>query len=311
MIDDLSNLVLARRVMLSMDRIRLHKEGKEVGSQTAEEAFEEDQLLLSGSIPDTQPVPDYSPAGDENSVQINLSQLTKTLKEIESASPPTASSKQNQITAAFLRTDISIRYQSFSKVDGIVLHNKNLAETDRYLLSFSDGATFKITDKWSGKSTTIWGDPHIDTSDQEGNSNGEFSDLTTSNTHTTLMLEDGTRVTFTALDNGVINRVDVFKEHQHLGGIGSASPEWKDSNGLFNSRIDTQAEILRSSIPTGDTVFAGGDGADWFDASGRLVWGKITGPHIANRPTGVVEFDITYHGEILVRANEAKNDSGR
>ena len=86
-----------------------------------------------------------------------------------------------------VETEITIKYRELKPVHGLVLvvQNQHQAETDRYLLDFVDGATFRITNKWTGQSTTIWGDPHIDTSDQEGNCNGEFSDLKTSNTHTT------------------------------------------------------------------------------------------------------------------------------
>ena len=106
-----------------------------------------------------------------------------------------------------------------------------------------------------------------------------------------MMLEDGTRVTFTARDSGIIEQVDIFKGQQHLQGIGAASTAWEDKNQLFSTNVDTQGDTYRSSIPTGDTVYAGGDGADWYDSSGRLVWGKTTGPGASTRPPAVLEIE--------------------
>ena len=101
----------------------------------------------------------------------------------------------------------------------MAVRSKSMAETDRYRFSFSNnGADLTITDKWSMKNTQIWGDPHIDTNDEEGDFNGEFKDLTNSNAHTTFLLRDGTRVTFKALDTGLIEEVDIIKENAHVKG---------------------------------------------------------------------------------------------
>lgn len=92
-----------------------------------------------------------------------------------------------------------------------MVHDQNYAKSNSYLFKFTDGSTFTILDKWSNKSTTIWGDPHVDVSDVEGASDGDFKDLKTSDEFTTFMLGDGTRVTFKAKDAGIIERVDIFQ----------------------------------------------------------------------------------------------------
>ena len=151
-------------------------------------------------------------------------------------------------------------------MDGLVVRSKNLAETNTYAFEFIDGVTFKITDKATGKSTTIWGDPHVDTSDEEGASNGEFSDLKTSDKFTTFQLRDGTRLTFTAKDNGIIEAVDIYKENQHVQGTGAASASFGPKTGLFDSTVKTTS-VSDSRPALGDVVYAGGDGNDWFDAA--------------------------------------------
>jgi hypothetical protein len=167
-----------------------------------------------------------------------------------------------------------------------------VAETDRYLFEFLDGGTFRITDKWTGKITTIWGDPHVDTSDQAGASNGEFSDLKGSDSQTTLLLQDGSRVTFTARDQGVIERVDIFQGDQHAWGIGAGSKDWSEETGLFHGQVESDGASAARALAMGDVVHAGGDGADWFDAAGNLIWGATTGPTVTERPAVVAEMNF-------------------
>jgi hypothetical protein len=128
----------------------------------------------------------------------------------------------------------------------------------------------------------------VDTNDQEGSSNGEFSDLTTSDSHTTMQLMDGTRITFTAKDRGIIEAVDIVKGSQHLRGLGGGMSGVAAEKYLFSSDVDTSHA---SSVPVGDVVYAGGDGNDWFSSAGSLVWGKTTGPIIKSRPTYMVELE--------------------
>ena len=293
MINQLDDLVIARRLMLHSQQLLARSKGKDEKVQSAKEAMEEDQLLLSGEAASTQSL-DSKPNNPSPETTINLPELGQKLAELQNNPEKTKPQiESNQFLVAYQRTqtELTVRYRALERVDGLVRQNSNVAETDRYQFKFSDGSTFKITDKWTGKSTTIWGDPHIDTSDQEGDRNGEFSDLKTSDSNTTMMLEDGTRVTFTARDSGIIEQVDIFKGQQHLQGIGAASTAWEDKNQLFSTNVDTQGDTYRSSIPTGDTVYAGGDGADWYDSSGRLVWGKTTGPGASTRPPAVLEIE--------------------
>jgi hypothetical protein len=287
----ISGLVLARRLMIMAQEMADERNGKKVTRKTVQEAMQEDQVLISGEQPDAaeyanpaQAAPQPQAAAVED---LNLSDLIRRLDALRAGDPPAAVATA---VAVEIRqeetTEISMQYTSLERVDGLVLRSKHLAETDRYALEFSDGVTFQITDKWSGRSTRIWGDPHVDTDDEAGDRNGEFSDLKGSNDHTTLMLQDGTRVTFTAKDDGVIERVDIFKDGQHLGGLGEASKEFNEQTGLFAGKVDRAAA---AGVPAGDTIYAGGDGNDWFSAAGVLLWGKTTGPQVTERPASVLE----------------------
>ena len=200
--------------------------------------------------------------------------------------------------------ELEVNYDALIPVDGLVVRNSQLAETDRYRFEFSDGTTLKIVDKWSGKSTTIWGDPHIDSSDIEGNNDGDFKDLTNSDSHTTFMLQDGTRLTITAKDAGIIEAVDIFKGNQHVNGTGAGSKSWSEKNALFNLVVGISTGT--SSLAVGDVVYAGGDGNDWFDASHNLVWGKTTGPVITSRPAARLQVNYRYSEtrEIAVSVNQ-------
>jgi hypothetical protein len=287
--------LVARRLLLAAERAEALRKGKTVEKKTAKDYMEEEQAILSGNSQKAGKVRAQRQTQDD--VQIKLSDLKKCIKEVNSSSNNNTPTRQSTTVYATYRKeelDVELKYEFLEKIDGLVLKNKNLAETDRYRFEFQDGTTFKITDKWSGKSTTIWGDPHVDTSDEKGSMNGEFSDLKESNEYTTLMLQDGTRVTFTAKDNGVIEAVDIFKGSQHLNGIGSASQYWNETGGLFAKAVAEDAPTVQSQIPLGDVVYAGGDGNDWYNSAQQLVWGKTTGPIIDQRPQYLITCSIQH-----------------
>ena len=111
-----------------------------------------------------------------------------------------------------------------------------------------------------------------------------MSDLKSSDTHTTFMLIDGTRVSFKARDSGLIETVDIIKASQHIHGIGQTSPDWNPKTGLLNLNLFTDGFFLDTIVPYGDIVFAGRDGKDWYNAAGKLIWGGTTTPTILNAP---------------------------
>ena len=118
-----------------------------------------------------------------DNLDIKLSDLAKRLDEVRNQSPTGGKTTDTVTVTQSYSSSLSVELKVYAPVDGLVVRSKNLAETNTYAFEFIDGSTFKITDKATGKSTTIWGDPHVDTSDQEGSSNGEFSDLKTSDTY--------------------------------------------------------------------------------------------------------------------------------
>ncbi len=278
------------------DRLRHADELKQLEKDTAE-------LSPTARAEKTaDPVPGLA---DVDNINIRISDLIKKLQALRESSGGQGSAQAVEVTfQQEVRTEVSMSLEVYEHVDGLVVRNKNLAETDLYKFEFIDGSTFKITDKSTGKSTTIWGDPHIDTSDQEGSNDGDFKDLTASNTHTTFMLRDNTRLTFTARDEGIIQKVDIFKGDQHLSGIGAESKEFNEVTGLFADEVDNHARTYISSVPVGDVVYAGGDGNDWYDSGRQLVWGATTGPLAGDRPDALFQYSFqqTITQQLTVRS---------
>jgi hypothetical protein len=309
---NLFNLMIARRLLLyarqtdSTGKLRGHQH------KSARDLMKEDEAILSG-----KPVRDVSAYSNtppqEDNIQIHLRDLIKQLDQLNKQTTQNTGNEQNGQGVTFTATqvemtttiqeELSFQYTTLEPVDGLVVRNKHLAETDRYAFEFSDATTLKIIDKWSGKSTTIWGDPHVDVSDVAGANNGDFKDLTGSKTHTTFMLLDGTRLTITAEDAGIIQAIDIYKGDQHVTGLGAGTTKFTEKDGFFSTKVLT-GSASGSSIPTGDTVYAGGDGNDWFDASKRLVWGQTTGPSVNTRPSAVMLMEYRYRMEQTITVNQ-------
>ncbi len=285
------DLIAAWRLLNRSQELAAHAKDKNAKVKSFKETLEEENELLGLNNQSIENQNTHSKKPDN--INIKLSELIGKLESLESGASSQATTSSEQVAISYERkeTEVTVNYRVLPRVDGLVVHNKHLAETDRYAFEFLDGATFKITDKWSGKSTTIWGDPHVDMSDEEGNFNGEFSDLKSSDTYTTLKLEDGTNVTFTAKDNGVIEAVDIYKGSQHLSGIGMAYKDITLANSLFADQVDENSDSSNRS-PLGDVVYAGGDGNDWFNTAGQMVWGQTTGVHITSRPYAAMEVNI-------------------
>ena len=286
--NNLSELIIARHLILHAQRAEDRRKGKKVVETSLKDEMDADSVVTGGNAPVGNTGAPITQQKTQD-VQIKLNDFAG----IQESNSQQADNLPVQVQVNIQQTvesKASLSYTVLEKVDGLVRLSQTQAETDRYRFDFSDGATFKITDKWSNRSTTIWGDPHVDVNDVEGTQNGDFKDLKTSNSQTTLMLQDGTRVTFTARDDSMIEAVDIFKGNQHLDGIGQASAKWNDEKGLFGPQVNQDA-AKASSVPMGDTVYAGGDGNDWFTADGKLLWGKTTGPTVTNRPYAVMQLD--------------------
>jgi hypothetical protein len=287
---DLSNLVTVRRLLEMEENVKARRSGKDVEEKSALDYMQEDQALISASAIEAQKQELNSLPQIEN-INVNLSDLHGVVKQTPDAT------SENQAAGGFamqenlnVEIEMELRYQSNTPIDGLVVHDQHYAESDRYLFNFRDGATFTILDKWASKSTTVWGDPHVDVDDVEGTNDGDFKDLNSSNDLTTFMLGDGTRVTFRAKDDGIIEQVDIFKGSQHIKGTGQATKDFSPEAGLFFTTVLNDGESSSDAAPLGDVVSAGGDGNDWFDANNKLVWGKTTGPVVTKRPPATLEF---------------------
>lgn len=310
--DGMMNLMIARRLLMYA-RLSDSTHGTHKGRHlSAKEMMKEDEAILSGRMPGQD---DYGPrmGGVDDDVQLNLGDLIRQLQQIRDSGISPARAAQTgtafEATTVEVKTEfqeeLTLQYNTLEPVEGLVVRNKQLAETDRYAFEFSNGSTLKIVDKWSGKSTTIFGDPHVDVSDTETTSDGDFKDLKASNTQTTFMLQDGTRLTFTALDNGLIDGVDIFKGDQHVTGIGAANIMFNNDSGLFSTKVLTGSSSS-STLALGDVVYAGGDGNDWFDSSQRLVWGKTTGPAVTSRPSAVMTMEYRYRMTQQITVNHVE-----
>jgi hypothetical protein len=311
--DGMMNLMIARRLLMYA-RLTDSSHGSHKGRHlSAKEMMKEDEAILSGQMPGND---SYGPrmGGADDNVQLHLSDLIRQLQQIRDAGQNPADGQvlagmNFEATTVEVKTEfqeqLTLQYSTLEPVDGLVVRNKQLAETDRYAFEFSNGSTLKIIDKWSGKSTTIFGDPHVDVSDTESASDGDFKDLKASNSQTTFMLQDGTRLTFTAQDNGLIEAVDIFKDNQHVTGIGAASSKFNNDTGLFSTKVQTGSSSS-STLAMGDVVYAGGDGNDWFDSSQRLVWGKTTGPAITSRPSAVMTMEYRYRMTQQITVNHVE-----
>lgn len=303
---DISNLMTARRLLEIEKNKEARRNGKDVKEKSALDYMKEDQALISGSAMNAQKQEAGSLPQIEN-ININLSDLRGGVKGSGNISKQESSPVQeNETEGGFIveanqsiEIKLELRYRSNAPLEGLVVHDQNYAESDRYLYKFADGVTFTILDKWTNKSTTVWGDPHVDVSDVAGNSNGEFSDLKSNDDTTTFMLGDGTRVTFKAKDTGVIEQVDIFKGSQHIKGTGQAAKDFSPESGLFSSKVLGDGLSAANATPTGDVVRAGGDGNDWFDTNNKLIWGKTTGPVVTNRPSASLEF---YYKQTISRS---------
>lgn len=295
----LVNLVQGRRLLIYASQKTAGRENSAQKIQSAREMMEEDIALLQGETHSTQIFSGQSQASTGENVRIQLADLSQKIKSVQTGEGDQGVASQQITVSQSVEETLEIRYSHPAPVAGLIRISGQNAETDRYVYKFENGTTFTILDKWSGKSTTIWGDPHVDVSDLPGNTDGEFKDLKNSDTLTTLMLKDGARVTITAPDSGLIQQVDIYKDGQHLRGIGAGSPEWNENEAFFAHPVDSASG---SEQMMGDVVYAGGDGTDWYDGSGYLIWGKVTGREVQSRPASLltISYQRTETSQVII-----------
>jgi len=277
---DMTDLITARHLLELARKSDARRAGKVVEEKSALDYLEEDQAFISAAAIEASQQQGASMPAIEN-IDVKLSDLKH---------PAAPETEFTFVQTQSVEVRLELRYLSADPIEGLVVHDQNYAESDRYLFKFTDGSSFTILDKWTNKSTTVWGDPHVDLNDMEGNLNGDFKDLTASDDFTTFMLSDGSRLTFKAKDAGIIEQVDIFKGNQRVHGVGQAAEGYSAESGLFFNQTLNDGEAVASATQLGDVVYAGGDGNDWFDAHDKLVWGKTTAPVITRRPSATLEF---------------------
>lgn len=151
---------------------------------------------------------------------------------------------------------------------GITVVDPQTVRTDRYEIRWERADAVRITDLTTGQYTRVWGDPHVDLSTVPGQMDGEFSDLKGSPNVTTFKLQDGTTVRFQAPDAGFIQSIDVVRGGARVHGTGAGNGKLGQFDGIGGPNYGGE----------GDVVYAGDDGATWYDAGGRLVWGARSLP---------------------------------
>jgi len=287
---DLSNLMAARRLIEMASDAEARRNGKKVTEKSALDYLEADQAFISGAALDANQ--QNAASVPVENINVKLSDFQSLAQAVENTAQQSAPTQTGITLEASQSVEVQIQlsYKSNAPVEGLLVHDQNFAESDRYLFNFKDGATFTIVDKWANKSTTVWGDPHVDVDDVDGNNDGDFNALKSSNDFTTFMLGDGTRLTFKAQDNGLIEQVDIYKGSQHVTGLGQAAKDFSPENALFSKKVLVDGGSAALAKPLGDVVYAGGDGNDWFDANQKLIWGKTTGPLITQRPSATLTF---------------------
>ena len=301
---DLASLVTARRLLLNSRDARKQTRTPLQKKTNVLDHFKEDQALLSGNCGCRESCQNHGNKLPAENLDIKLADLINRLQDPDQGVSDPSESRRTRVEARVsvhteVKTEFRMEYRSLERVDGLVLRDSQLAETDRYRFEFLTADRLRIVDKWSNRCTTIWGDPHVDVDDVEGARDGDFKDLSGSNTHTTFMLLDGTRLTITALDDGIIEAVDIYKDNERVRGYGGASSLFNEGMQYFQQDpVD-----LPSSVPLGDVVRAGGDGNDWYSPSGSLLWGQTTGPAIQNRPQSVLQMSLTQEVSQAVEAS--------
>lgn len=313
MADEINNLETARKLMLYAEYYAQRRKNPRTKALNAKEVMAQDKVILSSTAAAGK-TGSASQEGTVEQTNIRLSELISQLKGLEDQQKKVQSNQAAGKQEIFqfqasetITTKISVEMTSWKPVEGLVVRDQHLAETDRYRFEFKNGTELTILDKWSMKSTRIWGDPHIDLDDVEGDYNGDFSDLKGSDSATTFQLMDGTRLTFTAKDNGIIESVDIFKDNQHVHGIGSGSAQWQnEESGLFDTKVKQDGHLTAAGLEKGDVVVAGGDGGDWFDTTGNLLWGHSGAAAPTSRPLMSVSmnFSQVIHQEISAQLIE-------
>ncbi len=150
--NSITGLNLAYRLMLHMKAIEAKKKGDVKAEKAAKDELDKDNVEISGagkaaSASSIQ----AQPESDEINVSILLSDLKRFFASAEVKSGNENQVQQTQIVTIqqTIETQASLTYYSLEPVTGLVVRNRNLAETDRYRFEFQNGTTLKITDKWS------------------------------------------------------------------------------------------------------------------------------------------------------------------
>jgi hypothetical protein len=263
--DPYSILKTLRRLRAASERFRADHAGTTPASHS-----EEASPFLVATCADSY-------ASHADALHIPLRDLIQKLGALRT-SPSHAESGTIASKSAQTQPKTTFRIRAMAHVDGFVVVNRHLAETERYRFEFLNGATFRILDTWTGIATTIWGDPHLEISDSKHDRRASISGSTKSETHITLLMQDGSRITFTARDGGSIERVDIFHGNQRGWGIGSGGLDWAEETGLFQKTVCNDGAAASLALVSGDIMHAGGDGSEWYDSAGRLVWDTATGP---------------------------------
>ena len=165
----------------------------------------------------------------------------------------------------FTQKDACPPEQKFTVSD--VKDGKATIDTGRYTIALDEAhSQWTVTDKKTGESTRVWGDPHVDEGN-DGKTDWDFKK------DSTFVLADGTKITVDTVpfgNNGmtVSSELAISKGNQGVVVSGLAQKGAKTDDGALKVET-TNGKKLDASRPDGQTFTQ--DGAGWKNEAGEKI----------------------------------------
>jgi hypothetical protein len=137
-----------------------------------------------------------------------------------------------------------------------------------YTIDVNEGnSEFTVTNKKTGETTRIWGDPHVDV---DGKHVGDFYGTTTLN------LDDGTKITINTTPFNAGNGMTLSSRLTITQGDRAMVIRGLDQNTLGDleiSQIPVLGQLVDSLVPDGANIYENPEGSGWLrlDQGGQLV----------------------------------------
>ncbi|MHB8089768.1 MAG: hypothetical protein ACYDH2_16120, partial [Anaerolineaceae bacterium] len=138
---NITDIRMAYRLMLHSKISEARQKGDKTAEKAASSDLEKDDVLISEAAKSAQSG-NVSAPGSVGDLNINI-RLADLYKKIYGPKEQPQQTPQALVIEFFqqIETEASLTYANLEYVDGLVVKNANLAETDRYRFDFSDGST--------------------------------------------------------------------------------------------------------------------------------------------------------------------------